>query len=379
VLFATVTKEKRKIGAEGLPGIEIDATLPAHNSNLKTVENKLYEQPVTWFYAKQGKATAFSKTITKNSNKVNPYKKEFRNGATIYPRAFYFIDLDKDVVDFEDRLLNIKTAVDIKADAKMPWKEIELKGKAESRFLFYTALSKSILPFALYNPDIVVLPITIVTADGIKKIVLESAKDLQQKGFLEEARWFSNAENIWKIHRTEKNKKTNSEDYLNWQNKLTEQNFNSPYLVLYNSSAKDANAVAVKREQLNLNFIVENKTYVFYTNDINEAFYLTAVLNSSIPNEKMKDFQTRGLFGARDVHKKILDVYFPKFNEKNKQHLQLAQLSEQAHTKAKEYLIANPPKQELSAIFLGRLRVEIKKHLKNEMREIDEVVKSLIF
>ena len=92
----------------------------------------------------------------------------------------------------------------------------------------------------------------------------------------------------------------------------------------------------------------------------------------------MKDFQSRGLFGARDVHKKILDVYFPKFNEKNKKHIQLAQLSEQAHAKAKAYLIANPPKQELSAIFLGRLRVEIKNHLKEEMQKIDDVVKDVI-
>lgn len=92
----------------------------------------------------------------------------------------------------------------------------------------------------------------------------------------------------------------------------------------------------------------------------------------------MKDFQSRGLFGARDVHKKILDIYYPKFNEKSKVHKQLAQLSEQAHKKAKAYITANPPKQELSAIFLGRLRGQIKKHLREEMQGIDELVREVL-
>ena len=38
---------------------------------------------------------------------------------------------------------------------------IELKGKIESKFIFRTALAKSILPFALFKPDLVVLPILI--------------------------------------------------------------------------------------------------------------------------------------------------------------------------------------------------------------------------
>lgn len=75
----------------------------------------------------------------------------------------------------------------------------------------------------------------------------------------------------------------------------------------------------------------------------------------------------RGLFGARDVHKKILDVLFPKFNEKNKVHLKIAALSEKAHQKAKAYLTTNSPQQQLSAIHLGRYRMEIKRHLKGEL------------
>ena len=92
----------------------------------------------------------------------------------------------------------------------------------------------------------------------------------------------------------------------------------------------------------------------------------------------MKDFQTKGLFGARDVHKKILDIFYPKFDEANEMHQQLTALSQTAHEKASQYIKDNPPQQELSAIHLGRLRMQIKKHLANEMKEIDKLVKKLI-
>lgn len=55
-------------------------------------------------------------------------------------------------------------------------------------------------------------------------------------------------------------------------------------------------------------------------------------------------------------------------------HLCSAELSRQAHEKAKEFLEAHPPKQELSAILLSRLRKEIKNYLAEEMKEIDKLV-----
>lgn len=42
------------------------------------------------------------------------------------------------------------------------------------------------------------------------------------------------------------------------------------------------------------------------------------------------------------------------------------------------YVEANLPKQELSAIHLGGYRVEIKKHLKEELKEIDKLVGEMI-
>ena len=376
VLFAKKGDFQKAIAKTGLAGKALAGKLPAHNCNLEAASKKLTEENVTWFYAKQGKASAFSTTKGKSSTKVNPYKSLFKQGATIVPRTFYFVQLTQEMPpDFINRTINIKTSDAVQPDAKAPWKGLDFAGRIESQFVFRTALSKSILPFTLYKPDLVVLPITIPQERGIKKIKLHSAKELMKEGHLNASKWFQNTENVWQMHRTEKNKIISSEDYVNWQNKLTEQNLNAKYLVLYNASAKDANATVVERTNLDLEFFVESVAYVLYTEDENEAYYLTSILNSAAPNEMMKDFQAKGLFGARHVHKKILDVYFPKYDEANKTHQQLATLSKACHAKAAQYVKDNTPQQELSAIHLGRIRVAIKKHLAVEMKEIDELVK----
>src|SRR5690606_10266475 len=139
----------------------------------ESAREKISEEAVKWFYVKQGNASAISSKKTKSNALENPYKKHFRQGATIVPRAFYFVDLEQEYPkDFNDRILNVKTSEASKTDAKKPWK-IELKGKIESKFIFRTALAKSILPFALYKPDLVVLPILIDNNnDGKKEIKL---------------------------------------------------------------------------------------------------------------------------------------------------------------------------------------------------------------
>ncbi len=387
VFFAEKANGTRALSNAGLAGRSFTGKLPRHNCNLTEASSVLIEEPVKWFYIRQGSASAFSTRKVKAQMKENPYKKLFRQGATIVPRTFYFVELNQEKPpDYEGRILNVKTPEHILTESKKPWKEA-FKGQIESEFLFCTAISKNILPFVLFRPEMVVLPVTIETGREGKgrEIRLYSANQLLENGNIKAARWFSNKENIWKILSTEKNRKISSEKYLNWQNKLTNQNLNANFLVLYTASAKDANAVVVDRKKLseefdylNLEFIVESKTYVWYSNDRNEALYLVALLNSSFLNIKMKDFQTRGLFGARDVHKKILDIWFPRFDPGNEIHIQLAEISQRAHEKASGYLRANPPQHELTALHLGKLRLSIKSLLSAEMKSMDDILTKLL-
>jgi type I restriction-modification system DNA methylase subunit len=373
-------KTKRGILASGVPGILFSGKLPSHNCSLKAAKPLVTETGETLYLVKRGKSSAFSTKKQKNQVLENPYRKRFRQGATIVPRAFYFVDFDQEPPpDFEDRVVSIKTAESIMADAKKPWKSISFQGQIESRFLFRTALAKNILPFALNEPELVVLPVNIENDESGRKVIkLHSAVELLRQGYLHANDWIRKGEHIWAVKRTAKNKKVSLQEYLNWQNKLTSQDLNIPYLVLYNSSAKDANATIVKRKDIDLEFFVESKAYSFTTENLNEAYYVSAFLNSGVPNLLMKDFQTRGLFGARDIHKRILDIYFPEYDERQEKHNRLAELGKMAHEKTVKFLKKNPPKEELTPMRLGRLRVEIKKNLEEEMEEIDKIVKELI-
>ena len=58
--------------------------------------------------------------------------------------------------------------------------------------------------------------------------------------------------------------------------------------------------------------------------------------------------------------------------------MQLVQLSQTAHEKTSKYLQNNPPQHELSAMHLGRLRVDSKKHLAKKIEAIDKLVKKVI-
>jgi hypothetical protein len=377
VLFTEKTKKKKNILSQGFEGNIFKGKLPFSNCNLQTASEYLVEEIKSFYYIKQGNSSALSTRKLKNQQKENPYRELFKNGATIYPRPFFFVELNQEIpIDWDDRTLNLKT--DSKLDAKPPWKGLVINGRVESKFIFRTALGKSILPYLLFEPSLIVLPILLKMEEKCPNVVLCNSKELREEGHLNAAKWFLECENIWNITKTEKNKNISLENYLNWQNKLTNQKINAPYLVIYNATGTNANAVVIQRKNIDLDFIVDIKEFVYYTFNLNEALYITAILNSKIPNEMMKDFQSKGLFGARDVHKKILDVYFPRFDENNETHCKLAQLSEQAHEKAKQYLAVNPPQQELSAIHLGRLRVTIKKHLTEEMKEIDKLVKKVV-
>jgi type I restriction-modification system DNA methylase subunit len=371
--------------SKGINGLVIKGRVPSHNCNWTDAKDKLTTEEVKWYYIKQGKSSALSTKKQKTKSAVNPYMQEFKQGATIVPRTLYFVDVDmayergweKDF-DWSDRVINLKTANHIKADAKMPWRELILRGFMDSRFIFRTALSKNILPFFLYKPDLVVLPIDIDLKEETKYIKMLSINEIYRMGHSDASKWFRKAENFWNIYKTEKNKKITSADYLNWQGKLTSQNLNAKYLVIYNASAKDANSTIVERSKMDLEFIVESTAYVFYTDALEEALYLTAILNSSVPNEMMKAFQATGLFGPRHVHKKILDVYFPKYDDSDTIHQQLAELGRDCHERAAAYIISHTPQQELSGIHLGKLRTDIKKHLAPQMKEIDKLVKRVI-
>src|SRR5262249_37089370 len=145
-------------------------------------------------------------------------------------------------------------------------------------------------------------------ASGVSHFVLVEPEEMLRRGHRFASRWFSEADQLWEKYRTDKAKRNEMSylDRLNFQHGITDQNPDARYLVLYTGSATDASAAVFDRTESRVPFVAEHKTYWCEVKSLNEADYLCAYLNSDYANEKIKDFQSRGLFGPRDIHKTIV-------------------------------------------------------------------------
>lgn len=360
----------------GIPGLIWKGRPKDHNANWKNVKDIITQTETKFYYSKLGNSTAFTPTKLPDSKGYSYYHNYFRNGATIIPRNFYFVDILNELPDsLTGKEIAIKTSETSKREAKKPWDMVNFKGLMEGEQFFYTTLSKNILPFTHHGLALIVLPVT--KSNNDRHITLQTWGDLRSEGLIEAGKWFRNVSNVWNQLKTKKNKKKSANEYLNWQNKLTQQPLDAPFLVLYNSSAKDANAVVIKRSEISLEFVVDSTAYWFATYSEYEAYYLLSMINSNTANELIKYFQARGLFGARHVSKKILDVPFPKFDKYNEVHLELSKLGVTCESKAREWIVSTNS-GEMTGVALGKARLEIKKHLTKEMREIDRLVNKIV-
>jgi hypothetical protein len=166
-------------------------------------------------------------------------------------------------------------------------------------------------------------------------------------------------------------------DRLDFQRGIVDQDINKRFLVLYTASSKDANSVIFDRNNYKKEFIIESKTYWFATDDFEEANYLCSFLNCSYTNKLIKAFQSRGLFGVRDVHKKILEIPLPQYNKRIELHNELALLGKICTSKTIQQF-GNKTNMDLSPSELGITRLSIRENLKSEIKEMDKIVKSLV-
>lgn len=377
VLFA---RRKTRDGAPGpgeLPGRALSGRLPGHNIPLPAATPHIREASGLFHLSHLGEATAWTFGERIALSGVNPYKSQFRQGATIVPRVFYFVDIDQPYAgDLQHRLLLFKSSQAALKEAKAPWK-MTLRGTANTRFLFRTALANNILPFTLNGTRLVLLPLEIKKGQSN----LLTPEQLEKSGELETAQWFRQAEKHWEKNKTERAKKMTMLNRLDFQHGILSQIIVAQYLVLYCATGSNACAAVLTREAANeLLFVADHITYTFFATTRKEADYLCAFLNAPHVNELIKPFQTQGQQGERHIHKRILDVPLPLFDADNPDHLRLAELGAQAAAKAEVFVAGRnlgedggtlPPNQ------LGRLRGEIRAHLGQELQAIDAALRRI--
>ncbi len=313
---------KPRVRAEGIPVTCWSGELPRGQRNLswEHARRLLKSQKASWSFLLLPEVRS-------------PYFPQVFQGATLVPRALWFVEPPSDrplVV----RIPFLRTSRAASAGAKEPWK-VEVEGRVEEEFLFGTALAEDLLPFAVRQLRLLVLPVA--AREG--RFVMLCHEEILAEGAVGASDWVDNAGNIW----NEKKKKDQPSlnEYLNYDQKITGQNPQAKFVVLYNKSGTNLVAIYITPQEhrqigeLKLQgFVADHVTYRYYADSEEHALYLVGVLNSAIVNDAIKPYQSQGLQGERDIHRRPFEVCpIPLFDPKRRLHRQIAEVAREGRVK----------------------------------------------
>jgi hypothetical protein len=380
--------------SQTLPGEILRGRLKRRNASWEEAGRDLKIEATDFHVVLQGRRSFLSARSEETFNRRSYYRPCFREGATIVPRSFWFVEFKSTSAPgamTESSYLAVATDPRARAEAKPPYKRVHFEAEVEAEFIYATLLSTDLLPFGHLDFRPVVLPLI---EDGQGHRLL-NAEQSRGKGHLKLAEWLDRAQTVWAAIRQEKAAKANALAWLNYRNKLTEQNPKAKYVVLYTRSATFLCAAALRvaqtclprsaalssdREIAPQHFVAADSTYYFETKDPKEAAFLAALLNSPRIDSLIKPMQARGLWGPRDIHKKVWELPIPQFDSGDKMHLRLAKIAEACAAKVKGMVpgLGKSFEGVRGPRLIGRVRTAVREALNEELTEIDGIVAHIL-
>jgi hypothetical protein len=152
-------------------------------------------------------------------------------------------------------------------------------------------------------------------------------------------------------------------DNLNRWAKLINKRQTSKIKVVYNNSGSVVNAAVVQGD-----FIVTGDLSFFSTDDLNEAYYLSAVLNSPLMTDQVKIKKS-----SRHIFKIPFEVPIKRFNNKDKDHLELAELAKKAQKISKSVTIGILEKNNNNVSKI-KIQKSLSTNLSLILKQIDDIL-----
>ncbi len=278
------------------------------------------------------------------------YKKRFFQGATLVPRALTYFTIAG--VQETDNILMISPDMNSIKQAKQPWNKIFFKEELiENHFRFKTFLNKDLVPFGIKKRRNIFLPVN-------EKLNF-SKKYLEKLPYGE--KFYKKINNSYKKFKKGTSNINTLFDNLNYWNKLSKQNLNKKYLVVYNASGSKIKSAVINNEKEKI--IICSENYYFSTNNKEEAYYLTSILNAPILSENIKIVKS-----SRHIHKRPFDFPIPKFDSNNSNHQKLSKIGMKAEKKVNVIV----QKDEKISV------IKVKEKISNILDEINKIVQKII-
>ena len=302
------------------------------------------------------------------------YHPDFYQGSTIIPRSLWVVQPKSGMGGgINTERPPVETADYAYSNAKRDEYQTRIEGRIESDFIYATLVGGDVVPFTNRDFRLTVLP----AVSGSEGYSIIDSNQAQSGGYTDLASWLTQAEEVWA--KTEGRVET-VYDRLDYHSGITRQNPEMRYKVLYLSSGTnlagcviDTHIIGEDSRIQPQDLIADHKTYLYETDDADEAHYLSAIINSGILNESITNLQSRGEFGARDIHKLPFEFPVPRFDPDNEDHMRLAELGRECEEEAKDAL--SDAEDQYKATW--RIREVVRDALEEELAEIDEIVERL--
>jgi SAM-dependent methyltransferase len=283
-------------------------------------------------------------------NKKSYYKNLFHKGADLNPRNLIFLstkEVDKDLVEInpDERIFK---------KAKEPWVRREFTDVIiEKDYVFKVVKSTELVKFGIFDYYNVFLPLSKDDLSFEYEKLTKNAKIFYDK---------INKIYLQKKKETTKNKSL-MENLDRW-GKLINDRQKSEIKVVYNNSGSILNSAVVQGD-----FLATGDLSFYDTNNLDEAHYLTSILNSPIMTKQIQIKKS-----SRHIFKLPFNSPIKKFNETNPNHQRLAELGKECEDIAKSIVDKNIKE---NGQFLSKYKIQkiLKEGLDSILERINVIVK----
>lgn len=323
----------------------------------KNLNLKMEKKEVLIPYSVEKKAgKVFTKKLISKKAKKNLillkesyYKTLFHKGADLNPRNLIFVKFN----EIKDDLAVINHDQRIFLRAKAPWDIEVFKNEIiERKYLFKVVKSTEITKFLIYNHYNVFLPLDKADLSFRYHELAENAKIFYEK-----------INSLYLKYKKNTTKHKSLMENLNRWSKLINKRQKSQIKVVYNNSGSVLCSTVVLGD-----FLVTGDLSFYDTNSLNEAHYLSAILNSNLMTSQIKILKS-----SRHIFKLPFDIPIKKFDENSPSHQKLSALGKEAQHNAKltsnEILRSNQNK-----ISKFKLQNLLKVKLKPILAQIDDIL-----
>jgi SAM-dependent methyltransferase len=251
-----------------------------------------------------------------SAQRSSPYAKRFSQGATVVPRFLFVVEPDTTGplgTGAGRRAVRSLRA----ANEKTPWKALlTLHGIVEEQFIRPLYVGNSILPFRCLQPAEAIIP-----WDGEQ---LLPGDDELLDWYPGLAEWWHTAEGAW--HGNRSSERLSLLEQLDYRGKLSQQLPAPRYRVVYSASGMYLAAAVVSDPTA----VIEHRLYWGSAENLNEARFLTAILNSNTLTMAVRPLQARGEHNPRHFDKYVFQLPIPLYDAHDVAHRWLVELAERS-------------------------------------------------